>query len=281
MKRILIASDFSTHASNAYLYALQLAHDIGAELHLLHVVEVELALMDVPVPSGLVTSQKMEAAEQAIQSLIKYGEETLGDKIKEFPAIHATVKVGTPVDIIRETAEETNIDLIIMGSRGEKKSGVEKLLGTISSSVAKSSSPPVILVPCPYDYKPIVQMVYASDLLISDPFELWRVRSLIKPFSPVVRYVHVAHDPSEEEIEKIEEMKRYFEEENAALQLVFHEISGKNVDAALQEFCETYDVDLLVVFHQKHTFWYRMFNKSHTEHLASMVDRPMLVLSRD
>jgi nucleotide-binding universal stress UspA family protein len=279
MKKILVPTDFSENANNAFYYALSLAAEIEASITLLHVVEMELEVLDVPLPSASGYQARKDAAELAIKAQVDLACGLNSSWREVIDRTDTQVVIGNPVANIKSNADALNVDLIVMGARGKHKSALTKLLGTRSTAIAQMGKYPVLIIPEGAIFKPIVQMAYASELLSSDSYVLWRALDLIKPFSPVVRYLHVSQDSSEYELVNEDKIRQHIESENPALQLVFYHIYGKDIDSELEEFSRTFDVDLIVVFHQSKNLFQRMFTHSHTKHLLSMTDIPVLVLS--
>ena len=278
MKKILVPTDFSESATNAFTYALTLANEINASITLLHVVEVDLEILDLPIPSGAAFKVKKEAAEIAMHAQIELATNQDNGSRDTLTKIETSVVVGNPITLIKSTAKDMDVAMIIMGARGKKRSGLQKLMGTRSCAIAEEAEHPVIIVPEGIPFKNIVQLAYATELSHADSFELWTALELIKPFSPIVRFVHVSLDGSAEEQKKVEKMRKHIEAQNPALQLIFYQLFGKKIDKELEEFIDKFDVDLLVIYHKSKSIWQRLFSRSHTKHLLSMVDVPVLVL---
>lgn len=281
MRRILVPTDFSENANNAFFYALGLANELDAAVTLVHVVEMEMEVLDMPMPSGSAYQARRDAAEMAMDAQVElaHGLDQAWESV--VTAVDKKVLVGNPVALIRSLAEEIEADFIVMGARGRHKSTLAKMLGTRSSDLAQVSPVPVLIVPEGATFKSIVQIAYASELLVSDPYQLWRALQLIKPFSPVVRYFHVSQFGEEEELEKEEKIRKYIESQNSALQLVFYHIYGQNIDSELEKYSRTFEVDLIVIYHRHKNLFQRMFTHSHTKHLLSMSDIPVLVLNEE
>lgn len=277
MNKILVPTDFSASATDALAYAYALAETTKASIILLHVIQIKLDFMDIPIASGATYKLQNEAAEIAVKAQIDFAHSQYSNN-EEKVAIEPLIIGGNPLTVIKKIAAEYDPLLIVMGARGQRKSELEKMVGTLSSAVAEQMPQPVLLVPEGQHFRPITQLVYASELLSSDNFELWSALDLLKPFSPIVRYVHVSKDKSEEERARIDKMAKYQEDQNPALQLIFYQIYGKDIDKELKEFCQTYDPDLLVVYHKHRNIFLQFFGQSHTKQLVSMVEVPILVL---
>ncbi|MCB0669352.1 MAG: universal stress protein [Saprospiraceae bacterium] len=281
MKRILVPTDFSENANNAFFYALGVAYETGATITLLHVVELEMEVLDIPMPSGSAYQARKDAAELAMDAQVELAQGIDGDWEDVIAAVNKKVVVGNPTGHIKSVAEDIDADVIIMGARGRHKNTFAKMLGTRSSDIAQEAPVPVLIVPEGAIFKSFVQIAYASELLTTDPYHLWRALELIKPFSPVVRYLHVSQFADDEELEKEQKIRKYIESQNAALQLIFYHVIGQNIDKELEKYSRTFEVDLIVIYHEQKNIFQRMFTHSHTKHLLSMSDIPVLVLKED
>ena len=280
MKKILVPTDFSAGAANALCYAYSLADAIQSSIILLHVIEIKMEFLDLPIPSGATYQAQKEAATLAMEAQIEFAHQHYSEQKDTMVKIESVIKGGNPISVIKATAAEFKPHLIVMGARGKKKSELEKMLGTLSSAVAERAHEPVLIVPEGCTYSPVQELVYASDLLLADSYQLWSALKIIEPFSPVVRWVHVSKESSEEEISQTNKMRQYQEEQNPALQLVFYQLFGKDINKELAEFTKTFEPDLLVIFHQPKNIFVHFFTQSHTKELVSMVEVPLLILKK-
>ena len=167
IKKILFTTDLSRQTRHAFNYAAGLAHQYGASLTILYVME------DIPVPQSanlkaFIGSDRwkelQDSQEQHIQQVLigKKREgalirEALGDMFtatqKELPerglrSEEIVVTQGDTVDCISQEAEARQVDLIIMGYHPRGRLG-EAIIGSVSRSVLRRSKVPVLLVPLP------------------------------------------------------------------------------------------------------------------------------------
>ena len=144
MKRLLVALDGSDHSWKALELAASFAKAEGAEVVLLHIVPYE------PVPQALrdfarVEHMHMEDLEVSLSQGRELGDKIIGKaeaRLREagVGVADRVVTDGRPADSILATAEQFEVDMIFLGSRGlSDAKGL--LLGSTSHRVAN-------LAPC-------------------------------------------------------------------------------------------------------------------------------------
>lgn len=137
---LLVTTDFSEQALPGVLEAARLGARLGSRIFLLYVVEDRLpALMT--ATSELDRRQLLDKHRQtAEESLQRYAREHLpGCEVER------VVRVGAPVEVILETAEERKADLIVMATHGY---GFVRhaLFGSTTERVLHHASCPVLVV---------------------------------------------------------------------------------------------------------------------------------------
>jgi len=137
VKTILVAVDGSEHSEKAVRYACAMGPPLEADVILLHVVPMLVSA----------TPYHDTVSDQPFMALQKVGEDILA-KAKEIAGncpVTDMIDHGDPAQRIMEIAEEKNVDLIVMGSRGV--SGIKRLfVGSISDKVSNQAPCPVMIV---------------------------------------------------------------------------------------------------------------------------------------
>ena len=137
---ILLATDGSEPSSRAAKHAVAQARSFDARLHVVHAVSPRV--FDV-FSSGNVKELIDEATERG-ESLVGIVEE---EARAEGVEVVTQVEQRAPYEAITEYAEENDIDLIVMGSRGRSAKGIsDRLLGSVSSRVVYAAEIPVLTV---------------------------------------------------------------------------------------------------------------------------------------
>lgn len=151
MKKILIALDYDPTAQKVAETGFSLAKSLNAEVVLLHVIN-DAANYDSPGHSPImgytgyvdVSPTVLQSAEGLKNASLQYLEKTkqyLGDE-----NIQTLVQEGDFAKTILKNAEEIHADIIVLGSHSQK--WLENILvGSVTESVIKDSSIPLLIVP--------------------------------------------------------------------------------------------------------------------------------------
>ncbi len=279
MQRILIPIDFSENSLNAVKYAIQFSALKDTVLHLAHVVPPIYDPSDVPILNTASTQKKSENAKTILADYIKINlKEYLQTDPEITHQVRAEVMIGEVVRNIADKANELNVSLIIMGTRGDQVGWNEKILGTISSGVLERSNCPVLFIPTDYHFEKLDEVLFASGLLESDAFLIWKALKIIAPYSVVLRCLHISTKFSEEESTKIEEFKNYLSEHSNAIQAAYYQLYDNKVDQNILDYVKNFGSDLLVMTHEEHGFLQRLVVHSHTREVKRHIRIPFLVM---
>jgi nucleotide-binding universal stress UspA family protein len=134
-RRILVATDFSSQANKALEWARYLADHFPAKLVLLHVIEI-FKLTDVDHrmigsdPLGLLREQSQMSMAELKRSI---------------PNSETHILEGSPRPLIVEFAQESDCQMIVMGTHG--RSGLAQLfLGSVAEYVVRHSKVAVLTI---------------------------------------------------------------------------------------------------------------------------------------
>lgn len=140
LKRILFSTDFSECGRAAEKYAVALARQFGAELHILHVLaDIMTTLPEPGTALALPQNYLGEMKEEAQRALDKIVPDAGGLRV-----VRATRMGNAFAEIIRY-ADENAIDLIVVGTHG-RGGLLHMLLGSVAEKVIRRSPCPVLTV---------------------------------------------------------------------------------------------------------------------------------------
>lgn len=277
MRKILVPIDFSPESLNAFRYAIQLADVTGGSIHLLHVIPLDYAGIDVPMS---VTINAKSQEEFARKRMVEFTSEALTEieavkQLDKVPDIHSDVRVGTPLFSILEAA--VKCDLLIMGTRGNRKTALEKL-SNLTAKVVKDAPCSMLVVPETARFSQISRLLYASEFKKEDPYYVWKALQLLDPIAAVVDIVHVREEGKSRMRDNAEKLRVYLNENAVGMNTMMHEYAATDVEVGLLEYAEQTDVDLIVMYVPKYNFMDFLFHRSHTKRMSKLTNVPLLVI---
>ena len=141
LRKILFPTDFSPPALQAQSYAVTLAEELDAELHVLEnpALPVNGSRYSWAVPDDFVP-RLIEQAE--LQLALAFPNQ---DRASIDQRIVRAIKLGHPVTTIIDYVNEHQIDLIVLGTHG--RSGVSRLImGSLTEKLVRLAMCPVLTV---------------------------------------------------------------------------------------------------------------------------------------
>ncbi len=141
IQRILVPIDFSIHSKNALRYAVSMAEQFGASVHLVYVVEPTIYPADLGFGQVVFPGVEEELSTKSAEELKSLIEDEIGDRVKAF----SVVRTGKPHQEILQEAVEQNVDLIVVATHGH--TGVEHMLfGSTAERVVRNANCPVLTI---------------------------------------------------------------------------------------------------------------------------------------
>lgn len=278
MKKILIPTDFSYTAANAVDFAVQASKNFPAKLILMHSYEI----------SSSFTSDFYGANKEF--NLIQLNDlekrlDLLKENIKKEYGVNVETSLSTyPLDeAIKKVVEEKEIDLVVMGTVGA--SGLkEKIWGSRTSSVIGHLDVPVMIIPDDYKWiKPDKVLFLTSKFEKSS-----RILDFIFEMAGILMtnvYAGVFTDTDDDKSEvfldhkvKLAEYEDYLKSNYNEPSLKSVHLAGTEFDETLQRFCDTMEIDMLVMVTYPRGFWTNIFNPSLTKKMSYHTKLPLLAI---
>ena len=165
IKKILYATDLSKNSAYAFRYAINSAMHHGADIHILHVLEIPLFPFSPPGEEGtgnlyevsryLEKMRKFDVEQEKLakEKIKKRLEQFCDRELKDNPDCMkhvASIQVveGDPAGTILQIAEKAKADLVIMGTHG-KGLLAHAFLGSVAEKVLNRIKIPVFIIPIP------------------------------------------------------------------------------------------------------------------------------------
>lgn len=273
MKKILVPLDFSETSDNAFVYALEMAKLMKAELVLLHT-------FDLPI----VDSQAMPLNYATIYETIELTNfDHFKEKMTELRAIaearnldhivlnHILVD-GDLIYNIKKVVQQENIDFVVMGTNGAD-TWLDAFMGTNTGSVIASVSVPVLSVPVEAKYEKMETIAFTTRFRQKDIEALVKVLLFAKKIHAKVKCLYVKTAASDVTQETINRWKSHFEDET---NLEFFIVPNEEVNETIEDFITGQNIDLLAMLTYKRNFFVELFSTRNTQKLSYHLKTPIL-----
>jgi nucleotide-binding universal stress UspA family protein len=270
IKNILVPTDFSVTARNAFQYAKILAAVTDAQITVVHI--EQLLVVDISV----VRHQASERLHEAMENFI-------ADETDDSPAMVQTkvktkILIGQPASRLVELSEQHGVDLIVMGTTGLQDFSA-KIMGSTSLEVANKAHCPILLVPRDAKWKPIRKIMFSTTYESALPKIVYEVADFANHFKAKVDFVHVDDADKVENIDSL--FEELFAEVNADFPFDIHNIRNKDIVAGLRQYSEENSMDLMVFVSKHRNFWQNLIHSSITQNMALSTNKPILVMHFD
>lgn len=273
MKNILLPTDFSDTAHNAFEYALHLAEALDAQLTLLHVYPHFPQEWNYPTPpvADVLDSGHVEGALERFSAYQRAAQLRIGKQID----VRLLMESGDPVDEIARLSRHPDLDLIIMGTRGAA-SEAEKVFGSVTAAVINRAQAPVLAIPDTAKYHPIGHIMYATTFREEDQGLMQRLLELASACNAHVSCVHVEESEKpwyQMEFKFIESI--YHHRSHWHLLRFFH-FNFPDIQTGLNQFIRETRVDMAAVLTHRHGIVDRVLGKTFSRDMLLHTDIPLL-----
>lgn len=265
MKKILFPTDFSEAANIALDYAVAFAKDIGAIVDIMTIYNIPIEVAETVYPHTVdpLIAEKRSSVEKKLDQLTaKYPNHVIGDKIAEYGLFIYQEVV--------DSAGSGNYDCIIMGAKGETDS-IDKLMGNVTSHTMMQAPCPVLAIPQEAQYQPIKKIAYATDFIPKDQNAVSELLKIGQILDASIHFVHVeekGQTPAKQEDWMLENYPVQFAD--------FTLVNAESVEAGINQFIESENIDVLSLFVPKRRIWERLFHSSFTKKMTLHSKVPLL-----
>ena len=193
MKNVLIPTDFSENAMNAIRFALEFFKYDYTEFYFLHVYEDEVydnhELLE-EESFNEVLNMVCNQSQLKLESLLKEVKDIAPNPRYKYHMISA---YNSLIDEVDTLVISKNIDLIVMGTKGET-SNKSFAFGSNTLQVLKYVSCPVLAIPEFYMYTQPKHVLFPTNYLI--PYrrrELSLLSNMVSPFRSVIDMLYISN----------------------------------------------------------------------------------------
>ncbi len=272
MKKILFPTDFSETANNAFLYALNLAKSIDAQVYVLHV--YELPMITGSLSAGLIQNVyetvelgSFDNFKDNIPQLRQIADE---NGLNEIP-IKFILEEGNFLYILREIIGEESVDFVVMGTDGN--TGIEKMLfGSNTINAITSMKVPILSIPHGMSFKGFKNIGFTTVFDQKDKDALKYLIEIANRHHAKIHCMHVSKDGKFNQ-----QAMKDWQDQFAGDPIVFEVYHDSDPVNAVLDFIKEKQIDLLTVVSRNKGFFDKIFSPGFTKKIANKNITPLFV----
>ncbi len=277
MKRILVPTDFSEQAKNAFEVAIAIARKTGAAIKLLHVIEAPYT------PSFSATGDTTLTEDNMEQVYILQLLESSRKRIVELAASidHEGVHVTEEVDVdrvigkIKRVIKEDQVDLVVMGSKGS--SGFDEfLIGSNTEKVVRTAECPVLTVKRRQPNFDIRNIVLASDFKREIGKAVETFKTIQQLFGAKVHMVYINTPGAFESSSNVKNKMQAAAERYGLTNYTLNVYNDVMEEEGILHFAQDINADLIMMATHGRTGFAHLLSGSIAEDLVNHAAMPVL-----
>lgn len=276
MLSILLPTDFSENAMNAVKYALEFFKYQKTEFYFMHAYQNEFYdredLVSREVFNEILNDTKHKSEENLKQLLAQVEQIAPNPRFK----FHIISAYNTLVEEANALADQHNIDLIVMGTKG-KSNERNIVFGSQTFQVLKYVQCPVLAIPSHYKNTQPKRILFPTNYLM--PYkrrELKLVSKIAKPYRSAIDVLYVSK--STKFSIRQEDHKAFIADALRENDIKFCVDDHKNIAEAIKNYIQEHRIDLIAMVNTQHSFLEDMLFPSTLDQVSLGLEIPLLAL---
>ncbi|MFK5971816.1 MAG: universal stress protein [Flavobacteriaceae bacterium] len=275
MKNILIPTDFSNNAYNAFFHAAQLMQGEQCTFHLLNVYNEHTLLQSKNGIGKNLSQQLVEESEDGLQNVCHRITLDQPDKQHVYKTIS---KKGYLSDVIYEIVDSKHIDLVIMGNSGRSEVEAIFLGSSVLDTIGKIKQCPVLTIPKETNFTSPKEIAFVTDF--GRNFDAGLLEPLLYIVKQYKSKICVMHINEKEVLDREQEMNRsVLLEYLSHLDYSLHWMPlFKNKTTTIHTFLDELGINMLAMVNYPHSFLERITREPVIKRVAFDLDIPFLIM---
>ncbi|SDS57902.1 Nucleotide-binding universal stress protein, UspA family [Polaribacter sp. KT25b] len=277
-RKILLPTDFSKNSWNAIEYALKLFKNDECVFYFLNVFTATQNVYDILINfepgSELYELSKAKSEQGLVRILDVLDVEGYKNPKHHFETIST---FNYPLEAIKNIVEQKDIEMIVMGTKGETNSTQIAYGRTAIYVMEKVRNCPVIVVPEKANHTLPKEIVFPTSYKTH-----YKRRELIYLIEIAIKCdakIAILHVSEEEkltnnQIENKQLLTEIFEDVSCS----FHELKYNSVEAAINIFIESRDSNMVAFINKKHYFFGSVLTQPLVKEMGFHSNIPILVM---
>ena len=273
MKKILVPTDFSRCAENAWQASLKLAQLAGAEIHFLHVADIPIGWQS--LGDG---EKRYPEVTQRVKGYHTQLDRLVDETEKSGIVAHKYLAFNKDHQAILDHISDFDIDLVVMGSRGA--TGLKEwIVGSNTQKIVRMSPVPVLVTK---DIEPdgfkLENLVFVSDFNdeVMDQFKNYVEFAQLFNAKLSLLFINTPENFTDSLTTKIK-MGNYAMHAPGVVENTYV-FNHYNFHRGLNAFCQEHHIDALCMITHGSTSGVHLFNSSLTEKVVNHSEIPVLTM---
>lgn len=270
-RQLLVPTDFSLASENAFALAVEISKEPSATIHLLHDIDVPTETI---TGANLVREEIRQQEEESRRGMAKLLSSVQAQNVQIWQEIR---KSTNPVRSILVYAEESNIDLIVMGTHG-RDNVMEQVLGSTAERVIKEAPCPVVTTRGLVARSPerIRRIALPVDFSEHSARLLRFVSDLSSTYDARMVLLHPeAHEPEDEAMDRL---RAFYRDSGGTDNDVEMVISPLSPEEAIRSLSQDSTLDLIVMSTHGHRGIMRIFHPDIWDNVVRTADCPVMTI---
>ena len=279
MKKILVPTDFSSHAEEALRVAADLAKKYDGKIYLLHMLNLPLDLLSDSdtIPDAFAeggTSGPPEAIFFMKMAHNRFKDVVNLDFLKGIE-VHETIQNHRVFEGIIDTAHKHDVDLIVMGSQGA--SGVQEMvIGSNTEKVVRTSDIPVLVIKKEHDNFDIKSLIFPCEFTNEYKDSFKRVVKFANKVNAKMHLLMVNTPNKFITTAAAEERMNDFIKDVDLKDYTLNIYNDVSIEKGIMNFGNTIDADIIAMSTHGRKGLSHFFNGSLSEDLVNHAKRPVV-----
>ncbi|GAB2833657.1 universal stress protein [Ferruginibacter profundus] len=272
MKKIIAPVDFSDVATNAAIFAGNLAEFYGAELWLYHSYEMVIPVTEYGYSYVSITEMQ-EAAEHELNAF----KDKVQAALRRTITINIKAENATLTEGLIALCDEIKPEFVVMGLSG-KNALTRLVVGSNTIRAIRQLTYPVLVIPPKATFIPVRKIGFACDykkVLETTPVQ--PLKKLVRDFNAELYVLNIEYNNTLTSDEKLKE-SQHVSELLYDLKPAYQTIISGDITNGINWFADKEKIDWMVMIPKKHNLVEKVFGRSQTKELLHHTHLPVLCM---
>ena len=289
IKNILIPVDFSEYSLYACELGFNYAHNIGAQIDILHAFYTfQLPISPIPLALGehspIINEVEFVQIQEKEQEDLDKFVASIKEKIStgQWPDVpyRCFLKNGLPEEEIISYSNETMPEMIIMGTRGKSRKDAD-LIGSVTAEVIEKVKVPLFAIPENTPFRNLSQVkkvAFGTSFEEKDLVAFDNLFRLLKSY-PIEYYLfHLTHHSNVWNEIKLAGIKEYFQKQYPDTSIHYQIVNTDDLEENIEKFVREESIDIISLATYKRNFFARIFSPGIARKMLFHTDTPLMAL---